>query len=73
MKGSGVSVICLAPGTTESEFFGRTNLMDAKTGQEWTDDPRLGERVRTARCRRTSEAMTQEELERWIDHLNPSP
>jgi len=32
LKGSGVSVTCLLPGATETEFFKRADLMDTKVG-----------------------------------------
>jgi short-subunit dehydrogenase len=39
IKDSGVSVSCLMPGATETEFFKRADLMDTKIGQEKKDDP----------------------------------
>jgi short-subunit dehydrogenase len=36
---SGVSVTCLMPGATETEFFARADLMDTKIGQAKKDDP----------------------------------
>ncbi len=32
LKGSGVTVTCLMPGATETEFFERADLMDTKVG-----------------------------------------
>jgi short-subunit dehydrogenase len=32
LKGTGVSVTCLMPGATETEFFERADLMDTKVG-----------------------------------------
>jgi uncharacterized protein len=34
LKGSGVTVTCLMPGATETEFFERADLMDTKIGQD---------------------------------------
>ena len=39
MKDTGVSVTCLMPGATETEFFERAGLMDTKLGQQKKDDP----------------------------------
>jgi short-subunit dehydrogenase len=38
LKDSGVTVTCLMPGATETEFFERAGLMDTKIGQEEKDD-----------------------------------
>ncbi len=34
LKGSGVTVTCLMPGATETEFFERADMMDTKVGQQ---------------------------------------
>ncbi len=39
LKGSGVTVTCLMPGETETEFFERADLMDTKAGQARKMDP----------------------------------
>jgi uncharacterized protein len=39
LKDTGVSVTCLMPGATETEFFERADLMDTKVGQQKKDDP----------------------------------
>ena len=39
LKGSGVTVTCLMPGATETDFFERADLMDTKIGQSKKDDP----------------------------------
>jgi uncharacterized protein len=39
LRGSGVSVTCLMPGETETEFFARADLLDTKLGQSKKDDP----------------------------------
>ena len=38
LKGSGVTVTCLKPGATETEFFERADLEDTKVGQSKKDD-----------------------------------
>jgi short-subunit dehydrogenase len=39
LKGSGVTVTCLMPGATETEFFERADMTDTKVGQGKKDDP----------------------------------
>jgi short-subunit dehydrogenase len=39
LKDSGVTVTCLMPGATETEFFERADMLDTKVGQETKDDP----------------------------------
>jgi uncharacterized protein len=39
LEESGVTVTCLMPGATETEFFERADLMDTKIGQSKKDDP----------------------------------
>lgn len=39
VQGRGVTVTCLMPGPTETEFFERADLMDTKVGQAKKDDP----------------------------------
>jgi short-subunit dehydrogenase len=39
LKDSGVTVTCLMPGATETEFFERADLMDTKVGTDEKDDP----------------------------------
>jgi short-subunit dehydrogenase len=39
IKDSGVTVTCLMPGATETEFFERADMMDTKIGQEKKMDP----------------------------------
>src|SRR5690242_14263728 len=39
LDGSGVSVTCLMPGPTETEFFARADLLDTKLGAGKKDDP----------------------------------
>ncbi len=39
VKDSGVTVTCLKPGATETEFFARADMLDTKVGQMKKDDP----------------------------------
>ena len=39
IKDSGVTVTCLKPGATETEFFHRAEMEDTKVGQAKKDDP----------------------------------
>ncbi|MDB5669432.1 MAG: family NAD(P)-dependent oxidoreductase [Alphaproteobacteria bacterium] len=39
LKDSGVTVTCLKPGATETEFFERADMLDTKVGQAKKDDP----------------------------------
>ena len=39
LKNSGVTVTCLMPGATETEFFERADMLDTKVGQSKKDDP----------------------------------
>lgn len=41
LKGSGVSVTCLMPGATETDFFERADMLDTKVGTEKKDDPAM--------------------------------
>lgn len=39
LKDTGVTVTCLMPGATETEFFERADMLDTKVAQEKKDDP----------------------------------
>ena len=41
LKDSGVTVTCLMPGATETEFFERADMMDTKVGTQNKDDPAM--------------------------------
>ena len=41
LKDSGVTVTCLMPGATETDFFERADMMDTKVGQQKKDDPAM--------------------------------
>ena len=39
LKDTGITVTCLMPGATETEFFRRADMMDTKVGTDKKDDP----------------------------------
>jgi len=39
LKDTGVTVTCLMPGATETDFFERADMLDTKVGQDPKDDP----------------------------------
>ena len=39
LKGSGVTLTCLMPGATETDFFERADMLDTKVGTQKKDDP----------------------------------
>jgi short-subunit dehydrogenase len=39
LKDTGVTVTCLMPGPTDTEFFERADMEDTKVGQQKKDDP----------------------------------
>jgi len=39
LKDTGVTVTCLMPGATETEFFRRADMLDTKVGTDKKDDP----------------------------------
>jgi len=41
LKDSGVTVSCLMPGATDTEFFERADMLDTKVGQAKKDDPAM--------------------------------
>jgi len=45
LKDSSVTVTCLMPGPTETEFFERAGLMDTEVGQSKKDDPAMVAKV----------------------------
>jgi short-subunit dehydrogenase len=40
LKDTGITVTCLMPGPTETEFFDRADMLDTKVGTQEKDDPR---------------------------------
>jgi short-subunit dehydrogenase len=45
LKDTGVTVTCLMPGATDTEFFKRADMMDTKVGTDAKDDPAYVARV----------------------------
>ena len=45
LKDAGVSVTCLMPGATETDFFETADMMDTKVGQAKKDDPAMVAKV----------------------------
>lgn len=45
LRDSGVSVTCLMPGATDTDFFARANMLDTAVGQAEKDDPAFVARV----------------------------
>lgn len=45
LKDTGITVSCLMPGATETEFFRRAGMLDTKVGQEEKDDPAMVAKV----------------------------
>ncbi len=45
LKGSGVTVTCLMPGATETDFFETADMMDTEIGQAKKDDPAMVAKV----------------------------
>jgi len=41
LKDTGITVTCLMPGATDTEFFERADMMDTKVGQDAKDDPAM--------------------------------
>ena len=39
LKDTGVTVTCLMPGATETDFFERADMLDTRVGQSEKDDP----------------------------------
>jgi short-subunit dehydrogenase len=75
LKDSGVSVTCLMPGATETEFFERADMMDTKIGQQKKDDPRMVARAGfEAMMKGTGEVVTgwQNKLRAAIAHVTPA-
>ncbi|GGF67651.1 oxidoreductase [Azorhizobium oxalatiphilum] len=41
LKDTGVSVTCLMPGPTDTDFFDRADMLDTQVGQQRKDDPKM--------------------------------
>jgi short-subunit dehydrogenase len=75
LKGSGVTVTCLMPGATETEFFERADMMDTKIGQAKKDDPaKVAKQGFDAMMRGEGDVVTgwQNKLQSAIASITPS-
>jgi short-subunit dehydrogenase len=75
LKGTGVTVTCLMPGATETDFFERADMMDTKIGTSKKDDP--AEVARTgfdAMMKGTGDVVTgwQNKLQSAIANIMPA-
>lgn len=76
LKDSGVTVTCLMPGATETEFFERADLMDTKVGvEEKMPASDVAKQGFEAMMRGDGDVITgwQNKLRAAIAHLLPSP
>jgi short-subunit dehydrogenase len=75
LKDSGVTVTCLMPGATETEFFERADLMDTKVGVEKMSASDVAKQGFEAMMRGDGDVITgwQNKLRAAIAHLMPSP
>jgi short-subunit dehydrogenase len=75
LKDSGVTVTCLMPGATETEFFERAEMLDTKVGTQKKQDP--SEVAKTgfeAMMKGSGDVVTgwQNKLQAAIAHITPS-
>jgi short-subunit dehydrogenase len=75
LKGSGVSVTCLMPGATETDFFDRAAMLDTKIGRQEKDDPGMVAKAGfDAMMKGSGEVITgwQNKLRAAIAHVAPA-
>jgi short-subunit dehydrogenase len=75
LSASGVTVTCLMPGPTDTEFFARAGMLDTKLGQGEKDDPaEVARRGYDAMMRGDGEVVTgwQNKLRTALAHLTPA-
>jgi uncharacterized protein len=75
LKDSGVTVTCLIPGATETEFFERAGMVDTKVGQSKKDDPvDVAKSGFEAMMRGDGEVITglRNKLQSAMAHVTPS-
>ncbi len=75
LKGSGVTVTCLMPGATETEFFERAGMMDTSVGQADKDDAAMVARKGfEAMMAGEGDVVTgwQSKLQAAIAHITPA-
>ena len=68
LKDTGVTVTCLMPGATDTDFFERADMLDTKVGQRQKDDPadvaQVGLRRDDARRRRRGQRLEEQAADR---------
>jgi|SRR5579884_3787524 len=75
LQDSGVTVTCLMPGATETEFFERADMMDTKIGTSKKDDPAdVARQGFAAMMKGDGQVITgwQNKLQAAIAHITPS-
>jgi len=75
LKDSGVTVTCLMPGATETDFFERADMMDTKIGQQKKADPAMVAKAGfEAMMKGEGEVVTgwQNKLRAAIAHVAPA-
>ncbi len=75
LKDSGVTVTCLMPGATETDFFERADMMDTKVGQQKKDDPAMVAKTGfDAMMKGAGDVVTgwQNKLQAAIAHVAPA-
>lgn len=75
VKDTGVTVTCLMPGATETEFFERADMLDTKIGTAKKDDPAdVARQGFEAMMRGDGQVVTgwQNKLQAAIAHITPS-
>jgi uncharacterized protein len=75
VKDSGVTVTCLMPGATETEFFERADMMDTKVGTSKKDDPAdVAKQGFDAMMKGAGDVVTgwQNKLQAAIAHVMPA-
>lgn len=75
LQDSGVTVTCLMPGATETEFFERADMMDTKVGTAKKDDPAdVAQEGFAAMMKGDGQVITgwQNKLQAAIAHITPS-
>jgi len=75
LKGTGVTVTCLMPGATETDFFERADMMDTKVGTQKKDDPAMvAEKGFAAMMNGTGDVVTgwQNKLQSAIANVLPA-
>jgi uncharacterized protein len=75
LKESGVTVTCLMPGATETDFFERADMMDTKVGTQKKDDPAMVAKAGfDAMMKGAGDVVTgwQNKLQAAIAHVTPA-